>query len=536
MPETQFTSYDRVPYKSYPFSQTHPERLATIAALFGVSTKTPEEARVLEIGCAGGGNLIPMAEQLPGSRFLGIDLSRRQIEEGQETISQLGLKNVELLHKNILDVTPELGQFDYILCHGVYSWVPDAVQEKILSICSENLAPQGVAYVSYNTYPGWRMRGMVRDMMCFRARRFENPEDGVRQARGLLDFLSESVPTENNAYGILLKNELNMLKDKEDYYLYHEHLEEVNDPVYFYQFVERSAGHGLKYLGEADFGVMSPDNFPQQVKTMLQTVATNRVEMEQYMDFVRNRLFRQTLLVHDHMKVDHTLDPERVVQLYVSSPAKPEQEPVDIHSKERVVFRARESVMNTSDGMMKSAMLQLQDVWPQSVRFTTLLATAQSQFYQAPSIVDTGTLPADSARLAEPLIRCFATTQVNLSVSPARFTMQVDERPLASALARFQAKTSSTVTNLKHETVRVSDLQRHVLQLLDGSRDKSDLLDAVCRLGEEGRIVVHVDASVITEPDPLRNILALALDRTLSELARLALLRCPDTPQSDPAS
>src|SRR6267142_1438469 len=164
MQPTPRTSYDEVPYDSKAFSETHPDRLATVATLFGMQPADVEHCRVLELGCADGSNLIPMAVGLPESAFAGIDLSPRQVGDGQATIATLGLKNVTLRVGSILDVGADEGIFDYIVCHGVYSWVPPEVQNRILTICNRNLAPNGVAYVSYNTYPGWHVRGMVRDL------------------------------------------------------------------------------------------------------------------------------------------------------------------------------------------------------------------------------------------------------------------------------------------------------------------------------------------------------------------------------------
>ena len=167
-------SYDEVPYEFRPFVRSYPDHLATIATLFGMKPQSADRSRILELGCAMGGNLIPMAINLPNSQFLGIDLSARQIADGQAMIKKLGLQNIELRHANILDVDDSYGMFDYILCHGVYSWVSPEAQEKILSICSKNLKPMGVAYVSYNVYPGWHMFGMIRDMMIYHAGRFSN--------------------------------------------------------------------------------------------------------------------------------------------------------------------------------------------------------------------------------------------------------------------------------------------------------------------------------------------------------------------------
>ena len=159
---TTASTYDEVPYEGYPVPHSHPDRLKTIAKLFGLESPEVETARILELGCGTGANIIPMAEQFPGARFVGVDLSERQIADGTDVIEKVGLENIRLDHGSILNVDAKHGEFDYIICHGVYSWVPRDVQDHILKVCGENLSPNGVAYVSYNTYPGWHMRQMVR--------------------------------------------------------------------------------------------------------------------------------------------------------------------------------------------------------------------------------------------------------------------------------------------------------------------------------------------------------------------------------------
>jgi SAM-dependent methyltransferase len=309
MPESEPSSYDRVPYRSLPFYQTHPDQLATVATLFGLTPPSIPECRLLELGCASGGNLIPMAIELPNARFVGVDLSARQVSEGQAIIDALRLDNVQVEHRSILEVGDDFGRFDYIVCHGVYSWVPSDVQAKILDISARRLAPNGVAYVSYNTNPGWHLRGMIRDMMLYHAEQFAGPDVRVRQARNLLEFLSRSVGDTEGAYGLLLKAELELLKDLPDSYLFHEHLEGFNEPLYFYQFVERAKAKGLRYLGEAEVSTMAPDNFPKEVASVIKALSPDVIHLEQYLDFVRNRTFRQTLLCHGQQSPDYSLPP-----------------------------------------------------------------------------------------------------------------------------------------------------------------------------------------------------------------------------------
>lgn len=517
-------SYDEVPYKSYPFRQSHPERLATIASLLGVKVQPINHCRVLEIGCAAGGNLIPMAVRSPESKFVGVDLSNRQIADAKALVGDLGIKNIELRHADIRQLDEDLGTFDYIVAHGVYSWIPDDAQEALLSAITQCLAPHGVAYVSYNTYPGWHMRGMIRDIMTYRARRFIAPEDRVRQARGLLHFLAESVSTEDNPYGLLLNKELKMLQDKEDYYLLHEHLEEHNVPLYFYQFAERAKAKGLQYLAEADFSVMAIENFPPKIEAMLQSVASDLIETEQYMDFVRNRMFRQTLLCRQEVRVDRTLSPERLHAMYVASPTRPDGEIGDVNNRQPVTFRTVGSVTTTTDPLVKAALVHLGNKWPEHVLFTELLAIARSQVSGEAEMVDVAMTSSDAGRLAKPLLRCYATGHVELSVAPPRFCTVPSDRPFASPLVRAQSLRNVNVTNQRHETVRLDDIDQHIVSKLDGAHDVSAIAEHLVELVANGKVLIQHGGNPVQDDTKIRQFATKSVESRLQQLARRAVL------------
>ncbi len=279
------TTYDVVPWVALAHEETHPDRLATIATLYGMSPPPVETCRVLELGCAQGGNLIPMALDLPGARFLGIDLSSRQIAEGVASIEALGLTNLELRTASILDVDEGYGTFDYILCHGVYSWVPDLVRDKILAICAENLSPHGVAYLSYNVYPGWHTRGLMRDMMNYHAGQFTEPTTQVRQARAILGFIVQAVRYPESPYARQLADETAELGNDADWYLYHEYLESDNRPFYFHEFAASATKRGLQYLASAFFRSWDT-NLPLQTQRPLEKLAPDRIRREQYLDLL----------------------------------------------------------------------------------------------------------------------------------------------------------------------------------------------------------------------------------------------------------
>src|SRR5262249_4803655 len=208
-------SYDQVAYAGYPFAQTHPERLATLATLYGLRPAPAINCRVLELGCGDGGNLIPMAFTLPASSFVGLDLAAEQIARGKSMIVELELANIELQCADIMRFDGQERSFDYIIAHGVFSWIPAEVRLRLLELCRKLLAPHGVAYISYNCYPGYHLRNLTREMMRFHTRTVNDPKEKVQQALSLLKWLLRRFPDEETArkdlYGALLTEQLDLL-------------------------------------------------------------------------------------------------------------------------------------------------------------------------------------------------------------------------------------------------------------------------------------------------------------------------------------
>lgn len=517
-------SYDKVPYESQPFPQSHPDRLATIARLFGMSPPAIDNCRVLELGCAGGGNIIPMAFQLPGSEFVGIDYSRRQVQTAQEFIRDLDLKNIRVEHKSILDVDAAWGTFDYIICHGVYSWVTEEVQEKILSICGDNLGEQGVAYISYNTYPGWHMREMIRRMMIYHTGHFAEPARKVQQARALIDFLARSVPTKDNAYGLLLKSELEIIKKSKDYYLFHDHLEEHNTPVYFSQFAEKMARYPLQYLGEADFSTMLSAGFSEEAKATLKRIAPDMIRAEQYMDFLRNRHFRQTLVCRKNISLKRNVIPEILKDLLVASNIRPEHTPVDLSAGTRETFHSpRKSTLQTSHPLTKAAFVVMKESWPQALGMESLFRKVVEKLVgeNPAEKIDT---EENRRLLRKDMLQAYSVNMVELHAHQPDFHTNIPESPKLSPLAAYQIAQGRPAVNMRHETVRIDNLTQKMAPYLDGSRNRSQLKRLIQKLIDQGRLVIKKDEIPISPAELTEELLDGILGRVLNNLSGSALL------------
>jgi SAM-dependent methyltransferase len=523
MTETPQTSYDEIPYEGRPIEVTHPDCLGAVAALRGLRPAPPDRCRVLELGCTDGANLLAMSVALPESRFVGIDLSPGQVAHGQAVVRELGLANVELRAAGILDVDDSYGQFDYVICHGVYSWVPAEVREKILDVCRRNLAPQGVAYVSYNAYPGWHLWAAMRDLARFHARLFDGAAERTRQVRAFLGLAARSLAGSDQVYHRALRERIEDLRPHVDAYLFHEYLEDVNEPVYFRDFAERAAAHGLQYLDEA-VPTPLPSAIGAEVLDAVEALPVDALDREQYLDFLRGRSFRRGLLCHAGLPLSGPPSAEALTGLCLSGLAWPAADRPDVESDALEQFRTQDGKSGaTDDPVLKAALTHLAGVWPQTVRFSDLWARVAARLGQA-SEPARSSLGHGAAWLAEGLLGCYQAGLLDLHLQGRRFAVTVGERPVASPLARLQAAGGSVVANLCHRPTDLGQFERATLRRLDGTRDRTALLEALADLVVQGQLVIRADGQPLREPAQVRRILELSLPRCLEGLASKALL------------
>ena len=299
--DVQQTIYSELGYKSMPFPYTTPATLEAYAALVGVSAPNPKTARVLELGATYGGNIISQALFNPDATFVGIELSQEQVEKGNEVIANAGLTNVSLVQSDIASIGSEIGTFDYIIAHGVYSWVDDGVKDALLRLIDEHLAEDGIAYVSYNTYPGWHTMEEVRQLMMFsnRDKAQFNHKEKVLHGKTIGSIVGSQILKYDNLKERNSKflGALRSVMQKDEYYVGHDHLEPNNDPVYFYQFNDHLGAHNLAYLCDADLTLSMVRSFDADIADTLDKLALNdHVAQEQYLDFILDTTFRKSII------------------------------------------------------------------------------------------------------------------------------------------------------------------------------------------------------------------------------------------------
>lgn len=464
------TTYDEVPYMAASFSNTHPEVLAVTALLRGLDPPPLDGARVLELGCARGANLVPMASSLPKASFVGVDLSHRQIDEARATARAVGAENVAFHAMDLRGLDDSFGSFDYVVAHGLYSWVPPDVQEAILEVCARRLSPKGIVYVSYNTYPGWHLSRMFRDMMLYRIRRISDPAERLREARGFMRFLADSTKRDDSLWSILLREQAAYVEEATDWYLLHDDLEEENNPVYFSEIVEAAARHGLQYVTEERWG--TPDEvLSPEVWKVLDRFAADRIEREQYLDFVRNGRFRRSLFCHAGERIAPGPVPERLVRCRFRTRVRPADPSADPFAPGEETFVGDGGLsLSTSDARLRALLHVLYDVWPRTLDHaaaTHVLGEAAKRASGGPA----PPLPVLQRMLQQALLAQLVST--HLVDAPIATTL--GERPAATPIARYQAAHGDLVTNLFHQSLDLEPLDRFVISRLDGLRSVGEV-------------------------------------------------------------
>jgi methyltransferase-like protein/SAM-dependent methyltransferase len=515
------TSYDEIPFPTQPLQQSHPDRLAGVARLFGLNPPPVERCRVLEVGCGTGANLIPMAERHPGSRFVGIDIAGSQLAAGQIAIDALGLTNISLRQASIAGLDPSLGPFDYIICHGVFSWITPELQDQLLALIKARLAPAGVAYVSYNTYPGWHFRGVIRQLACQHTPADAPPAQRIERARHLLEFFSYALGEEPAPIAELLKHDIDVALQQEDGYLFHEYMEDENHPLYFHQFNDRAVAHGLQYLGEATPAMMFGANFGPAVEQQLLSISSDVIAIEQHMDLIRNRAFRQTLLCHQGFPIKRFLSAESLAGLYLAGKIHPESVACDLQSNQPERFvTASNSVITTPSPAVKAALFVLGARWPRAIGFGELVEAASQQLGNPSQ----GISAEDRRNLGDNLVQCLAVGLIDLYAAPDDFVTEVSQYPRASRLAALQARLTANVTNRRHQALTLDEVTQNALPFLDGQHDREALLGALIKAVDEGRLSILLNGIPASRGESVSGILKNALDQSLTRLASEALL------------
>lgn len=475
---TQTFSYDTLPYPSFTFPQTRPDRLSTIGLIRGIETALPDKCRVLELGCGDGTNLNSFAYCHPESTFVGIDLSTIHISDANAAKKELGLRNVEFICGDVTELTvSEIGKFDFIVAHGLFSWVPPFVREHILRIYSECLTESGIGYISYNAFPGFHLREAARGVMRYHTAPLADPVQKIEQAKNILGFVIQAMP-EGHLHSKLIEREFRELCERTPSNVFHDDLSEFNQAFYLHEFVGMLKPYGLSYIADTELSTSSTYGFSEDVRNALTAIAPDPIALEQYIDMIKMRRFRSSIICRADRDVLFVPPAYAAKRFRISSPFKPSDGPYDLADTSLVKFNGnKDENIEVNHPLTKMALDELASVWSGSIEFDTLVSRSAERL----STVGVAVTDDDIARLSQFLVQMFQVGLVNFHRFEPQITAAVSDRPTSSRFARWQIDrgcevvTTMTGMNLEPET----DMVKLMIILADGTREISEIEEAI---------------------------------------------------------
>lgn len=511
------TLYDQLEYPGHAVRETHPDHVGGLALLHGLDPPGVRTCRVLELGCGDGANLVPMAYSLPEATFVGIDLAAGAIRRGTRMIEALGLGNVRLVALDLMSPLDEFGTFDYIVAHGLYSWVPGPVRERVLAVCAMLLAPQGIAFISHLALPGTHLRNVLRDVMRHHDDASASPAERVARAREVAGWL-HAAGTGTDACRAAVRSLAHELDDVADGALFHDYLAEDNEAVYIAEFAGRAAKHGLQFLCDAEFASTRWEHDPtlQPVRQQIEAAGEDSVlEREQLMDVVRCRRFRQTLLCRAGLQLEAPA-PHHLRRTAISSTLSPSGTAVDLASRKVATFRSPAGVsLQIDHPAAKAALVALSERWPGALAWPDLMDVVAQKC---------GFITGAGHVVENVLFACVTADFAAVHALPPRMANRAGERPRASGVARFEVERQRIVTTLRHGNLRIDDPDGvRLLSLLDGTRDRDQLVDLMAE-ADPAAVAKSPGRRERRRSGDLRKETVRRLEAALDGLARAGLL------------
>lgn len=275
-----------------------PQHLRATAHLYGLATSPLADARVLVLGCGTAEGMLPFSLAHPRSRLVGIDISEQLIRSGIDIINRLKLDNIALHCQDYGSLDESLGQFDYIIATGLYSYLPSQTAEYLLDYCCRHLSPVGVLYVDYHIHPGAKAQEIVRDAVMLHAHSAKTDAELKASAQAVLTLFGDGVAGLNpmgTAVGVMARQLEAQLCASDGIGMPHPL---ANSACYFVEFADRATKAGLTYVGDSQPLSEIALNFGQGVSlsNSLLTLGQPAILKQQYLDFANGRGFRQSIL------------------------------------------------------------------------------------------------------------------------------------------------------------------------------------------------------------------------------------------------
>ena len=461
-------------YPRFAHDITHPRRLHNAAVWMGLSPAPTATARVLELGCAAGDNIIPIAARSPHGTFVGVDLNPEAIALGQSWVEELGLSNLTLQAADVRDVPVQGEPFDYIIIHGLWSWVPDDVQQHVLKLLAGRLAPNGVAHLSFNAMPGWHVWGAFRTMLLERFGHLSDPMEQAEHALDYLKWLQESQQGRSDWWSSVIESQLARTHIGGLANLAHDQLSPMSRPQYNHEVAAQLAQHGLAWAGQVDLDDNYVEQHPEGTRQLIDGVM-DLVERSILLDAVIGRTFSHSLVCR--ADTQPRLPQEALAEAWWSARLTV-PDPLHADTDEPVTFKGDEG----DEVVVRSRLIK-----------EVLRALSLGQATQFPELIahlveHVGAEVIGDADIASIQASLFTWARMGLirgDAEPEEPRVTSGGTPVVDPLVRSAAAGGHPIVGRRHNLIDVDEIDRFLLPLFDGTRDVYDAMRALeSRLGE----------------------------------------------------
>jgi hypothetical protein len=399
-----------------------------------------------------------LAAQYPKSRFVGIDPEEALIEKGRQEIQELGLSNLQLESGDITSYGVDEKSFDYVVCHGVFSWVSEDVQSAIMAKSAGALSPDGVFFVSYNTFPGWRQRGAVRDILLTGARRArsDDPQERYTHALSFLNMIANTRVGGEDPFAMYIREANQRLQTSEPSYVLQEFLGRYNTPLLFQEFMRVAHGNSLQFLSESRVVMMSADDLQPALREYVDSIQDDIIGREQVLDIFRNRTFRETLLCRAERSLQRGLKVDAFKSLTMVTNYIPVGSGAGhdgrMHFQERTTGRE----LQTPPGECSDVLALLASRGPKGCVFADLFDCSR------------GVLSLSEKDLLVAAVTLWRSGFIDLLTEPLTGVERPEGRVKVGAWTKVQCDRSSKVTSALHDSYPLSPVEKRALALAQG--------------------------------------------------------------------
>lgn len=503
------TLYDKMPFRSKLHRGRHPDRFRVIGSVLGRSSPQLEKSRILELGCGAAEGLVALALEFPDAALEGTDLSHRAILEGRRIASSCGVKNLSLSESDLRSFSPSAKEYQYIICHGLYSWVSDEVRQSILKIIEKHLSSDGIAFISFNANPGAKTRSILGDLASRFTPDVKDPAEKAKDIRSLFRMYEGAIGYEfERPYSLLMNRELAHIKQESDGSLLHDLLASDSKAFYLRDFAKDLSVFDLSFLGDSrmsrNVGVRTRRNVRGEASDML--LGLSALECGEMEDFLFHTTFREAIVCKGRVESNVLLpDKESIRDLWISASfevSEDDVELVDIYGR----------TVEPSFPLLKSALLHLGGIWPDGATLDDLVSKLK-------------VTKSDQEVLMTSLLGLFEDDLVELFKTKPKFSSILSDKPAASPLARYQAATDSKVTNLRFETVELSPFEKEVLLLIDGSKSISEIIRHFKERQASGVGAIKEDGVEVLDGSRVEELISELIGEALETLRKGALLQ-----------